>query len=154
LIEVTASVAHESVDRRLNNAAEAIRDRIRKALGRIGEDIASTARLTAPSRSGALRSSIAPIYVETVEQQKEVVKAGEFYAVFLEHGTVMHGGAHNKNTGKGKRGRLAHLHLRRANALWRIQPHPFLSPVIDAMRDQIEARIAEAIGDAIADGEG
>jgi hypothetical protein len=66
----------------------------------------------------------------------------------------MHGGARNKNKGKGKRGKLSRLHELRSQGMWRIQPRPFMSTALDSIRDQIGAELAAALNDGVAAGGG
>jgi len=151
MISVTTTVSNEGLLRRFEHAGSAIRARIRTALGYIGQQVADRARAGAPHRTGDLQGSIAPFYVETQNKQAEVIKAGAFYAIFLEHGTVSHGGAHNKNAGKGKKAKLSRLHQLRAQGVWRIQPRPFMSPALAALRSQIHADLSAALTGAVED---
>lgn len=145
MIDISATViGAEGVIARFDDVASAMRNRLRLKLDSLGHQIAAIAQGNAPSKTGTMRAGIRPIFTETLTQLKESIIA-PWPALALEYGVVNHGGAHNKNAGRGKRGKKARLHELRSQGQWRIEPRPFMAPAIASMRQRIDDELAGAL---------
>lgn len=153
MIDIIGTVTTEGVAERFRDAGDAIRERIRRTLSQLSAEGVSRAQAGAPVKSGDMRGGIQALYVETMTEQRAIIKAPH-PALWLEHGVVAHGGGHNRNLGKGKKGKLRNLHELRAAGTWRIKPRPFMGPALTSMRSQIEADLSAAIAAGAESGAG
>jgi|GEM_PF-4452001 len=147
MIEIIGTVTTDGVAERFNNAADTIRARLRRTLAGLAEQVRDRARASAPVKTGTMAAGISVRFTETLTEIRATIKAPS-PALFLEHGTVNHGGAHNRNAVRGKKAKLHALHALRATGSFRIQPRPFLGPALSAMRQTIEADLATAANGA------
>ena len=133
---------------------ERILDRLREALIEAGVELREAAAALAPRRTGTLAGKIRAKLNERpgmlIESVRPIGREG-FIGRLMEFGVVNHGTIRNRSGRFGRLMRVREVRELRAHGQYRIRPRPFMQPAFEGLRDQIEARLAGAVAEALAE---
>lgn len=151
-ISVTTSVVGDAaIKQRFLDFGDSVRERLRRTLTDLGKQVRDAAAAAAPRKTGKLADSIRAKLVENDKSMTETVRPSEFYARFMEFGTVNHGTARNRAAAGGKRAKVRRVRELRAQGAYRIRPRPFMGPAMESVRARVEESIRRAVSDSVAE---
>lgn len=135
-----------------------MRAHLRTGLSNAGKMIEAAESSLAPRKSGALGDTIRVKVIETSTSISVNVRPSKFYALFVDQGVVSHGTTNNKRDTFGKvkgksmrRGLAVRVRELRAQGQFRIKPTHFIQRAWDESQAGVEAEIAKAVSDAVAE---
>jgi HK97 gp10 family phage protein len=161
----TTVIGSAELRERFLRVGDDVRNRLRRAMLALAEEVRSDAAGNAPRKTGKLASSIKVKLAETDTQMKVTVAPGKFYGRFQEFGlnTVRKPprtrgvvGVRTRTTKTGtvlvsaRRGFLASQGG--ATHPFRLPAHPFMGPAIDRVQGKIEGALDSALSQGVAEG--
>jgi HK97 gp10 family phage protein len=154
--------------RRFVVAGDRVRENVKEALTRLGDDMASRARSAAPYRKGKLQRSIKARLQERADSLTERVGTRYYVARFMEYGVgpksvqvrgyVRHSkagdvrGLRMTKSGKERKGVTAKgiAFVRPYSRQFQLRARPFIGPAYDNMKGSIRAEVRDAVRRALA----